>query len=289
MFLKDRITGVLARDMAVALKHVARGDFKYRLYMPSILHYLMGAGTHNRFISGKILGEFVRGDCLDFNGVRLPLPMNAADTAYLFADFRDILYHDLFGGYYDEGDGPYEWGEVKISKGDVVIDAGANIGMFAAFAAKKGATVYAFEPIESVRRNYLEKTALMNPGIKVVPLALSDTDGYCDIYLTDGSISDASLVSARSGKKITIQTITLDSFVKTENLRAVNFVKADIEGAERLLLSGAQNTLREFCPKLSLCTYHLPDDKEVLANLVHKANPAYRIENKWSKMFAATY
>jgi len=41
----------------------------------------------------------------------------------------------------------YFQGGVSISPGDIVLDVGANIGIFTLFAAKQGAQVYAFEPV----------------------------------------------------------------------------------------------------------------------------------------------
>jgi FkbM family methyltransferase len=41
----------------------------------------------------------------------------------------------------------YSQGGVSILPGDIVVDVGANIGVFTLFAAKQGAQVYAFEPI----------------------------------------------------------------------------------------------------------------------------------------------
>ena len=36
---------------------------------------------------------------------------------------------------------------VSILPGDIVLDVGANIGVFTLFAAKQGAQVYAYEPV----------------------------------------------------------------------------------------------------------------------------------------------
>ncbi len=66
----------------------------------------------------------------------------------------------------------------------------------------------------------------------------------------------------------------------------MDFIKADIEGAERKMLKGAKETLRKYAPKLSICTYHLPDDKEVLTKIILEANPAYIITYKWDKLYA---
>jgi 31-O-methyltransferase len=38
---------------------------------------------------------------------------------------------------------------ISVSPGDVILDVGANIGVFSLFAAKQGARIYAFEPIPS--------------------------------------------------------------------------------------------------------------------------------------------
>ena len=66
----------------------------------------------------------------------------------------------------------------------------------------------------------------------------------------------------------------------------VDFIKADIEGSERHMLMGARRVLKEFAPKLSLCTYHLPDDPQVMREIILDANPRYRIEERWKKMYA---
>lgn len=78
----------------------------------------------------------------------------------------------------------------------------------------------------------------------------------------------------------------MDEFIEEKHIRKVDFIKADIEGAERDMLKGAKRVLREFAPKLSICTYHLPDDKEVLEKLILEANSKYRIEHKYKKLYA---
>jgi len=83
-----------------------------------------------------------------------------------------------------------------------------------------------------------------------------------------------------------VQGITLDDWVKQNNISKVDFIKADIEGAERLMLEGSQWILKNYAPKLAICTYHLPDDKEVLTKLILQANPNYKIIHKWKKLYA---
>jgi hypothetical protein len=87
-------------------------------------------------------------------------------------------------------------------------------------------------------------------------------------------------------KQFIVPAITLDAFVERNSITRVDFIKADIEGAERNMLRGATRILRDFAPKLSICTYHLPDDPLVLRKLILEANPEYQIVEKFKKMYA---
>jgi FkbM family methyltransferase len=81
-----------------------------------------------------------------------------------------------------------------------------------------------------------------------------------------GSIERTAVAGTRKTTKIKITT--LDKFACEQNRKRLDFIKADIEGAERDMLAGAKNVLKEFAPKLAICTYHLPDDPEVLMDFL---------------------
>jgi FkbM family methyltransferase len=187
------------------------------------------------------------------------------------------------------GEGPYCYkdGEVDVTlrEGDVVIDAGAASGEFSAYAAYKKAPCWAFEPTAE-RYEQLLVTADLNPGlIFPVKLALSDRPGTITIA-TEGVGSPTMVFTAGSTRSEDVEMVTLDSFVKENGIERVDFIKSDIEGAERQLLRGATEVMRRFGPKLSICTYHLPDDREVLAEIIMAANPRYRIVQGPKKLYA---
>jgi hypothetical protein len=52
----------------------------------------------------------------------------------------------------------------------------------------------------------------------------------------------------------------------------------DIEGAEQRALVGARETIRKFHPRLSLSTYHRPDDPEKIPQIVRDLWSGYRME-----------
>lgn len=199
----------------------------------------------------------------------------------------DILYPFLFNDTIACVEGPYELGRVKCRDG-IVIDAGANIGMFSCCAASRGCKVYAFEPTKTARE-FLHKNAELYSGcIDIDEHALSDTCGIASFSVNDmgeGTRNRFCELLTDGFHLEKVNTVTLDYFIE-HGPGKVDFIKADIEGAERKMLMGAQKVLREFGPKLSLCTYHLPDDKEVLTDLILTANSDYRIMYGWHKLYA---
>ena len=127
-----------------------------------------------------------------------------------------------------------------IKEGAVVIDAGANIGWHALYAAKlvgsKGC-VHAFEPNPHVRQElqrHVESNELRN--IKIWQYALSDRHGTAQfeapmassLLAGDGKIYSSS-ADASIGT-VEVETIQLD---ETQiELQRVDFIKIDVEGHE---------------------------------------------------------
>lgn len=198
-------------------------------------------------------------------------------------------------------EGPYglvsEQVDVKVEQGDVVFDVGAWIGDFSALAAAQGAAVYAFEPTPDTHK-WLCRTASLSKG-KIIPIqrALGDKCEEIELFLDNsgGGANKLHIQQKPTNKEKSIEdsalplvkVTTIDQFVSENQLRKVDFIKADIEGAERYMLNGATETLRRFAPKLAICTYHLKDDPQVLEGIIKEANPAYTIVHTRHKLFAS--
>jgi len=177
--------------------------------------------------------------------------------------------------------------DVTVKPNDVVIDVGAWAGDFSAYCAYKNATVYAFEPSDN-SYGLLETTAILNDN-KIIPVKKGLGSEQTNICFSSGKgggnfvIGDATMVGEDS-EIITITT--LDEFVKEAGIEKVNFLKADIEGYERHFLTGAKLTIKRFLPKIAICTYHLPDDPDVLEAIIKGYNPNYQIVHSRHKLFA---
>lgn len=141
--------------------------------------------------------EALRNDLYHIKDVKLPLLDKKYEDLLFGYIFFDTFYSYVYlNDRYDEetvnicdsilGEGLYglqnDKVNVTVEPGDIVIDAGAWIGDFSAYASVKGAMVYAFEPTEETF-NYLVKTAELNKNIIPVKKGLSDKNDQCQIFI----------------------------------------------------------------------------------------------------------
>ncbi|MDR0868440.1 MAG: FkbM family methyltransferase [Planctomycetota bacterium] len=237
----------------------------------------------------------VRGDEQMFGNLCSAIFLDTFSVSALYEDNYDAAQMDRIEPYLPEGAYGYRAGDfdVTVKSGEAVIDAGAWIGDFAAYAAAKGATVYAFEPTPKTFA-WLQQTAALNDGIVPVAKGLGEAEKKALLYFygnnetgSGNTVDEKRLPFDKETRVENIAITTLDQFAADNRLEKIDFIKADIEGAEREMLRGATAVLRKFAPKLAICTYHLPDDPQVLAQIIRAANPRYRIVQRRKKLFAA--
>jgi FkbM family methyltransferase len=145
-----------------------------------------------------------------------------------------------------------------IQPGHVCIDVGANFGWFTVLmsqrAGEQGA-VHAFEPIRDTAQLLQRNVDINNcRNVYVNPIALDDTDATREIFVPDIGVSGSfALHEYRDNfDSETVTTMTLDRYVELQELPRIDFIKADIEGAELNMLRGAARTLARFHPVLML-------------------------------------
>jgi len=145
-----------------------------------------------------------------------------------------------------------------LSPGDVFVDVGANIGLYTLKAARLvGPTgrVVAIEPGAEARMQ-LERNLSLNAfhWVDVLGVALSDADGEAMLHHVDlGHDPQAfSLLEnlATGGRGETVPTARLDRIVDEQALRRLDLIKIDVEGAEPLVLAGAEGALARFRPRI---------------------------------------
>lgn len=130
-----------------------------------------------------------------------------------------------------------------------VIDIGANIGSFSIYAAHNKAKVYAIEPEPNNYKALVKNIELNNMEDLVIPfkLGISDHNGTAIISNEGGG---ATILDGKTGA--TINLITLDKFVKDNNITSVGVLKVDVEGSEKEIILGASKETLQICKYITV-------------------------------------
>lgn len=175
----------------------------------------------------------------------------------------------------------YGSGEFGVKPGDVVLDCGANVGVFTRKALDRGARlVVGFEPapenIESYRRNFQNEIA--SGRVILVPKGVWDKEDIL-VLRRDPNNSAADTFVMLKGASDTVQAplTTIDKAVADLKLDRVSFIKMDIEGAEQNALTGARETIAKYHPMLAMAAEHLDSDAVLIPKTVKSIWPGYSV------------
>ena len=133
----------------------------------------------------------------------------------------------------------------------ISLDVGANRGLYSYYLLPHSSGVLAFEPLPQMQQRL--KTHF-GKRITLYPVALSDSDGQCEIRLPLDNPSWATidphnrlaLAADVPMQAIIVQTRRLDGY----GLNNVGFIKIDVEGHEEAVLHGARETIARNRPTL---------------------------------------
>ncbi|MBI3317763.1 MAG: FkbM family methyltransferase [Candidatus Omnitrophica bacterium] len=151
-----------------------------------------------------------------------------------------------------------DWIDRGMANGGTLFDIGANIGLYALYAALRhpNARIVAFEPeysnLHLLRDNILHNS--LQDRVEAFSLALSNQTGLSFLHVQDatpGSAlhteSQAPLTQTLTHRPVLFRegvgTITLDEFCKKRGL-IPQLIKLDVDGTEPAILEGASETLR---------------------------------------------
>lgn len=145
---------------------------------------------------------------------------------------------------------------------ELTLDIGAHVGFFALVAslANRRGRVYAFEPFDRVRER-LEKNVASNPEslVTVVPAAVGARSGRANFYHSRVGIPSSSslsksfmqsVVSPLDLEESPVSMLTVDEFLESEGLEAVDLVKIDAEGTSADVLRGMTKTMQRCKPTI---------------------------------------
>jgi FkbM family methyltransferase len=162
-----------------------------------------------------------------------------------------------------------------IHPGDLVVDAGANIGYMSVLAATAGAHVIAFEPNPA-----LLPTLRQNLGTRgdVRPVALGAERKHAVLIPADPAAHNSGLgrlgTSTEKGA-VPVEVETLDDELHG---RSVAILKLDVEGAEQAVLEGAASALKDGRLRHIIFEDHHGANSAVMTQLLGHGYTIYSIE-----------
>jgi FkbM family methyltransferase len=150
-----------------------------------------------------------------------------------------------------------EWLDT-LMPGDVLLDVGANVGLYTTYAAAfRGARVFAFEP-ESQNFALLCRNIVLNAlSDRVVawPAALSDRTRFDRLYLSDftwggschsfGEQVNFKLQPTKFALDQGCVATSIDSLVEDGVMPPPTHIKIDVDGFEHKVIAGARATLAQ--------------------------------------------
>jgi FkbM family methyltransferase len=198
------------------------------------------------------------------------------ENRYLVVNSKEVklnhLGDDLFPIvteiFYDK---VYERDYVRVSKNDVVVDIGANYGVFSLYSINfNPSKVFALEPIK--RTFKCLKQNVSEYGVVCVNKAISDKTGYEVFNTTDVNGNNFSVKnsegfhpSQKTGDEI-VETININDFISEYEISHIDFLKVDCEGGELDLFNTIDDDfLKNKIHKIAI-EYHSNKIKETILN-----------------------
>ncbi len=179
------------------------------------------------------------------NGVKMNLFVN------------DWVQQNLFVyGIYEKNETKYWISKVKTSQ--IIFDIGTNVGYYSLIAAKQikknNGNIYAFEPIKKTYNRLKENIELNSfKCIQAFNVAVSDKEGEIKINIGDNKNWGMSSLNEHdylSGEFEIVKKIAIDDFCKEQEIKSIDLIKIDVEGAEFMVLKGMETSLNKFKPEI---------------------------------------
>lgn len=154
---------------------------------------------------------------------------------------------------------------LSSTKVKCIIDGGASIGVTSRQLSDSfsNAFIHAIEPYPNFYKCIEDIAATNN---KIIPhnFALSNIDGQAKLKVNVSEGTNSLLKTTNNSKQIygnllenkseiNVQTKTIDSFVKEQNITSIDILKLDLQGFEEKALDGAVQSLKRKKIDIILC------------------------------------
>lgn len=166
-----------------------------------------------KLLNGEVINIELSSQALEnhFN-----IPTNC--TKEILSQFNDQNYYEKF-----------------IDKNDkIILDFGANVGLFAIHVSQWAEKIYCVEPTEN-HFNLLTLLTSKYSNIDRTQAEISNKTGKEIFHMSNSNTTTNSLL-VRDGASVEVNSFSMRDFAKFKGLEKIDFVKMDIEGSELIVL-----------------------------------------------------
>lgn len=182
----------------------------------------------------------------------------------------DDLFPIVTEIFYDK---VYERDFVRLTNNDIVVDIGANYGVFSLYSQLfNPKIVYSIEPLKSTF-DHMSRN-LNDYNVMCINKAISDKDGYENFTVTDINGNNFSSKNSEghhpssSLREEIVETININTLIKEYNIDKIDFLKVDCEGGELDLFNTInKDYLRDNISKIAI-EYHSGFIKDTIINIL---------------------
>ena len=161
----------------------------------------------------------------------------------LFVRVSEEVGKSILAGEFEIDDIKYF--EKNISHNDVILDIGANVGVYCVTSGKRNADarIIAFEPIP-INAQLIRASLLLNhiENVQVIQKCVSDSTREVLFSVSIDSAYSSMIDTRRKPEReaIKCQAVKLEDFCVKHGINQIDLIKIDVEGAEELVIRGGE-------------------------------------------------
>ncbi len=152
----------------------------------------------------------------------------------------------------------------------VVLDCGANLGLFSLYAADYAKFIYAFEPASDTNKLLemnLRENKVLNVGY--YKKAIAPENGKATFHInTNTTMNSLNPLVNDHGATEEVETVRIDDFLKEHGIERIGMIKCDIEGEEHRFF--ASESFANIAPLIDCMIYEFHSWTNVSPNNINE-------------------